>query len=1097
MLTVYSASAGSGKTYNLVFDYLATCFRPNFPAFMKMNDKQHYKCLSCSGYQHILAITFTNNAGAEMKERVVKQLNHFAFAQSVDDLNHHDFDTLCQKVFGKKHSLSKEECFVFLNRNAKVLLYNILYDYARFSITTIDSFIQRVIRTSALYLNLSMNYAVQIRLTDFFRMAIEQYICELSNQSQQFDIVVKELVRQLEDNGNANINRFLSKGLGIIYYDAEKSHPYVKNFPHVDDLLNVVDRWRQDCHRTLEHCKQQVKPVAEQALAVFKVAEEEGVLPNQTYKWDRWFAQVAEDPFHLKDGFEKSRFHKDMDEQKVFSSAKKGGKNAVSQNEALRMHYSEQVKGLFEQIKDIVLKSAKTYFTFQILAKNANHLLVLDALKNHIDGIKEQTDSFFLSESNPLLNDEIKSESNGDPLFEKWSFYRNFFIDEFQDTSLMQWEDLKPLIINALGENGSVTLFGDVKQSIYRFRNGDAELFYRLSNKDRLQNADSEKDISKMIQSDGDYFFEPLTTNHRSLSSIIQFNSLFFEYFSEKLGKTDYYSDVIQNTRPDKEGGLVQIYGYNKKDYKDLRLVWPDCSDEFYQQVYLQLKPEEAELLYAVKDAEKRGYRYGEMAVLLSGRAKCNDFAQCLMLADIPVITSESLQLCDNDSINLIISTLKLLLNPKDVLSQTVVLHYFARKFHQDFHQVLSERMEGDFGEILKQRFDVQDFQWRMDEWQKNPFLITVHDVVRFYDFDVNADPFIADFIDLAFEFSQSQAASVADFLTWWDDLNGYQETIPRLSLSGAADAVRLMTIHASKGLEFPVVITHCTASRARESYYWVVDPDSGQSCYVKHEKNMQYSDFQKEFEEEEDKRNLDGLNLWYVDFTRARDMLYILTDFSKSDNKEVEKWDVKKALQQYAGDQQNGVIVAGNNIYYSGDFNWRNPHAATLSSESESGFRVTCSDMNFCGNPSIKVMSTVVSTESQDTGTRIHQFLQKLTHFPNTQEKRLEITKEEPEEIRGRLLQLFDRTAQDPELKPYFYPDPEDRVLNEVPIITESGDLKRPDRIVVKPDHVMIIDYKTGQEHKKQYEAQLSEYKDCMLKMGYKDVRTEILYLD
>lgn len=1097
MLTVYSASAGSGKTYNLVFDYLATCFRPNLPAFLKMTDKQHYKCLSCSGYQHILAITFTNNAGAEMKERVVKQLNHFAFAKTVEDLNRNDFDTLCRKVFGENLSLSQEECFIFLNRNAKVLLYNILYDYARFSITTIDSFIQRVIRSSALYLKLSMNYAVQIRLTDFFRMAIEQYICELSNNKQQFDIVVKELMRQLEDSGNANINRFLSKGLGTIYYDAEKSHPYVKNFPNIADLLKVVDQWRQNCHKVLEHCKQQVKPIAEQALTVFKAAEEDGILPNQTYKWDKWFAQIAEDPFNLKDSFEKSRFHKEMDEQKIFSAVKKGGKSVIERCEALRADYSEQVKDLFVRIQNIVLKSAKSYFTFQILAKNANQLLVLDALKNHIDGIKEQTDSFFLSESNPLLNDEIMSESNGDPLFEKWSFYRHFFIDEFQDTSIMQWEDLKPLIINALGENGSVTLFGDVKQSIYRFRNGDAELFYRLSDKKRLQNTVAEKDIYSMLQGDNDYYFEPLSTNHRSLSSVIQFNNLFFKYFSEKLGKTDYYSDVVQNTRPDKEGGLVQIFGYNKKDYKDLRLVWPDCPDDFYQKVYLQLRPEEAELLYAVKDAEKRGYRYGEMAVLLSGRGKCNDFAQCLMLADIPVITSESLQLCDNASINLIISTLRLLLNPKDVLSQTVILHYFAQKSHQDIHPVLSENAEHDFAETLKQRFDIQDFQLIMDGWRKNPFLITVHDIVRFYEFDKDTDPFIADFIDLAFEFSQSQTASTVDFLTWWDDINTYQETIPRLSLSGAADAVRLMTIHASKGLEFPVVITHCTASRARETQYWVVDPDSGQSCYVKHEKNMQYSDFQKEFEEEEDKRNLDGLNLWYVDFTRARDMLYILTDFSKSENKEIEKWDIKKALLQYSGDQQNSVIAAENNIYYSGDFNWRNPQVFTLSSETESEFKVTCSNMTFCGNTSIKVMSTTVSTESQDTGTRIHQFLQKLTHFPNTQEEQVEITKEEPEEIRGRLLQLFDRTAQDPALRPYFYPDPEDRVLNEVSIITESGDLKRPDRIVIKPDHVMIIDYKTGQEHKMQYEAQLSEYKNYMLKMGYKDVRTEILYLD
>lgn len=1097
MFTVYSASAGSGKTYNLVFDYLATCFHPNLPDFLKRPDKQRYKCMFCSDYRNILAITFTNNAGAEMKERVVKQLNRFAFAKTVDDLDSNDFDTLCRKVFGDTHSLSQEECFVFLNSNAKALLYNILYDYARFSITTIDSFIQRVIRSSALYLNLGMNYAVQIRLTDFFRMAIEQYICELSNNKQQFDIVVKELMRQLEDYGSANINRFLSKGLGIIYYDAEKSHPYLKNFHDVDGLLNVVNHWRQSYHRVLEQCRQQVTPIVNRALAIFKEAENDGILPNQTYKWDKWFSQMSDDPFNLKDGFEKSRFHKEMDEQKIFSAVKKGGKAEIERCEALRTSFSDQVKDLFLQMQQIVLKSANSYFSYHILSKNANHLLVLDALKNHIDNIKDQTDSFFLSESNPLLNDHILSESNGDPLFEKLSFYRHFFIDEFQDTSYMQWEDLKPLIINAFSENGSVTLFGDVKQSIYRFRNGDAELFYHLSDHNRLLNAPSEQDIAGFLRNPKSYQFKPLNTNHRSRSSVIDFNNYFFEYYADKLGKNDYYADVKQEKRDDKKGGLVQIFGYNKKDYKDLRLIWPECSEEFYQNVYLQLRPEEAELLYAVKDAETRGYRFGEMAVLLSGRAKCNDFAQCLMLANIPVITSESLQLCDNPNINLIISTLRILLNSRDALSQTVILHYFSDKYQQDFHQVLDERADSDFLEVLKQRFDIQDFSSIMENWCKNPFLMTVHDIVSFYDFDVDSDPFVADFIDLSFDFAQSQAASTSDFLIWWDDLNRYQETIPRLSLSGAADAVRLMTIHASKGLEFPVVITHCSASRARESYYWVKDPDSGQSCYVKHEKNMQYSDFHREFEEEEKKRNLDGLNLWYVDFTRARDMLYVLSEFSQDADKKTEKWDVKRALQKYVENQQDIFFDADNNIYYSGDINWRNPNHCDPVTQSETAFRVTCSKMTFCGNNSFKVILPDVRTESQDTGTRIHQFLQKLTVFPTSAEERMAVTQGEPAEIRERLHQLFDRTAQDATLRPYFYPEPEDQVLNEVSIITESGDLKRPDRIVIKPDHVMIIDYKTGQEHRLKYEAQLSEYKNCMMKMGYEDVRTEILYLD
>jgi len=1101
MLTVYSASAGSGKTYNLVFDYLATCFRPYVRRFLALPDRRQFVCPPCKGYRQILAITFTNNAAAEMKERVVRQLNKFAFADTVADLNDNDFGNLCKKVFGEGTTIPAEEAFVFLHECSKALLHSILYDYAQFSITTIDSFIQRVIRSSALYLNLSMNYAVQIRLTDFFQMAIEQYICELSNNDQQFKIVVRELMQQLEDKGSANINRFLSKGLGMMYYDAEKSHPFVKKFPEVADLLAVVEQWKKNQHLIEEKCKNEVKPLSEKALAIFEAAASEGIMPNGTKKWDKWFVHIAEDPFESEKGFDKSRCHADMDAGTVFTV--KGTKAEKERKEVLKTAFAEQIQGLFEQIQDIVLKNAKSYFTNRVLAKNANQLLVLTALKNHIETIKEQTDSFFLSESNPLLNDEILSATKGEPLFEKMSFYRNFFIDEFQDTSLMQWQDLKPLIINAMGDGGSLTLFGDVKQSIYRFRNGEAELFYCLSDKDRLQAAHSERDIASMVPREEDFHFEPLRTNYRSYSAVVEFNNRFFEYYADKLGKQEYYGDVAQIINEKKTGGLVQILGYNKQDYKDIRTFWPECTDAFYQQVYLSLKPEEAELLCAVMDARQRGYAYGDMAVLLRGRAKCNDFAQCLMLADIPVVTSESLQLIDNPNINLIISTLRFLLNADDTLAQTVILAYFARKRGKDFNQLVLANKSSSFLVLMEQRFEIQNFVETINRWKQNPFLVTVKDIVRFYDFDRDSDPFVADFLDLVYDYTQSHIASVADFLVWWDDINFYSETIPRLSLSGAADAVRLMTIHASKGMEFPVVITHCTsASSGQPANYWVTDPVTGQPCYVTHHKDMQFSDFQKEYEDEENKKGLDGLNLWYVDFTRARDLLYVLTDVSKSSN-ESDKWEIRQALGRFIQEaakeeeSQYGMVDLENGIHYYGDYEWKNPNKPEAIPMQESDFQVTSSDMTFCGNESINVELSEEHTESQDTGTYIHNFLQKLTLFPTTEEERAAVTDSESEEIRNRLLQLFERTEKDPVLRPYFYLDEGDRVLNEVSVITSDGNVRRPDRIVIKPDHVMIIDYKTGREYQAKYEAQLAEYQACLLEMGYKDVRTEILYID
>ena len=243
------------------------------------------------------------------------------------------------------------------------------------------------------------------------------------------------------------------------------------------------------------------------------------------------------------------------------------------------------------------------------------------------------------------------------------------------------------------------------------------------------------------------------------------------------------------------------------------------------------MKAEEAELLYAVMDAKNRGYEYGQMAVLLRGRAKCNLFAQRLMAAGVPVETSDSLQLCDNPGINLLISTLNRIIHPDDKLAQTTILHYLANKCQLPLHSVLEKCERTSFFEVMASQFQKPDIQELFSRWKQEPLQVTVKELIRFYDFQEDENPFIADFLDLVHEYVQTQAASIGGFLDWWNDLHTSGETIPRLSLSGSTGAVRLMTIHASKGMEFPVVITWCNASTPQPTSYWVQDTVSEQYC--------------------------------------------------------------------------------------------------------------------------------------------------------------------------------------------------------------------------------------------------------------------------
>ena len=166
-------------------------------------------------------------------------------------------------------------------------------------------------------------------------------------------------------------------------------------------------------------------------------------------------------------------------------------------------------------------------------------------------------------------------------------------------------------------------------------------------------------------------------------------------------------------------------------------------------------------MLYAVMDARRRGYDYGDMAVLLRGRAKCNDFARCLMLANVPVVTSESLQLIDNPNINLIVSTLRFLVNTSDTLAQTVITEHFCRRLSMDFGAAICRNHQRPFVEFVEQHFGIQGFKNVVENWLKNPFIITVKDIVRFYNLGRDADPFVADFLDLTQEFTQTHKACV------------------------------------------------------------------------------------------------------------------------------------------------------------------------------------------------------------------------------------------------------------------------------------------------------------------------------------------------
>lgn len=1095
MFKTYNASAGSGKTTNLVAEYLTICLQ------------------APDNYRHVLAVTFTNNATAEMKERILHTLNDFAFTDPAVWDYWEEQPKSVQKKLGKSQFIHKTTRQLsdldsdLIRERSEALLENILAHYPDFAISTIDSFFQRILRSFAFDLGLSTDFNVEVTLDDYFQQTVDLLYQRISNKSKEGKDLARRVInlmeQKMEEDGKWRIDYDLLTLLKDTYFD-EQAPLYIDLLKNTDfskaaETLNVVWNTNKEKMGTL---------IAEGKDILHSSGIPEEDFP--CYGILDWFNQAT--PYALKSF---------VTTEKAIAgeSFTKKGKRDLSDSER---------KAIIAKKEEIEQLFRKVLLPCQMVRKNLRRFQLLFDLQQIMEELKVQDNKFFLSETGQLIQREVKDNPVPYIYNKVGTRFRNYFIDEFQDTSDTQWENMLPLMDEAVSTDGKVILFGDVKQAIYRFRNGNPQLFADLAR----SGTDRRKHFEERTRCEE----ELLDANHRTLRKIIRFNNLFFKQmpempaFPERLSNYpkkfyDTFYETVKQEEDKQEDGFVAIrFCPNEEEtVKDDYLV--------------------SATLEALRDAtEKRHYRLHNIAVLTRTTAAGTLIGKALSENGIPVISADSLVLGSNENVNLVLTLMKYIATPSDALNRFYLTHLLLKRegksgelaqfigtiageqgkllpltddmTEDERNEIIAQNKETEkrhlqenilkFNILLKKQFNISVQQ---KQWANLPLLTLVHNLMT----ELNlreSDPYLIGLIDLVNDYTGTKGNTLDTFLKWWDE-KGAKKAV---TSPENVDAVRIMTIHKAKGKEFPVVIMPVLnkhISKLTKPKMWQrLDEKELGIPVIQLRKG---EDFDKSFgidafAEECALTALDETNILYVGQTRPEEALYIIADKKRDEKKSDEKKRGDKEKENGSDSIFNYSLlledfIKNNEAFFTEKEGWTwfgdDTHARPEMPPAKEADNTSTPRLPFSGFTLESLIPAEIETEQQEIGIAVHHYFETAEHFPMTEEEAEQWTFDESqpyqEEIRAALKSLTKNTA----LLPYFADGLS--VLKEVNLLTADGERRRPDRVVQKDGETVVIDFKTGEptkDAKQKYQTQVDEYVRILREMGFPNVRGELLYL-
>lgn len=1032
---IYNASAGSGKTFTLVKAYLKILFTSN---------QQH-------AFKNILALTFTNKAVAEMKARVVDMLIAFS-----------DPDIL-EKPTPMFGMLSNElEIDVKkLHEKSKSILNTIAHNYAAFDISTIDKFNHRLIRTFAHDLKLPLNFEVELDTRTILAKAVDQLIDKAGTEKELTKILVDFAIEKADDDKSWDVAFDFNQIAQLLVN--ENDIPFIEALKNksLDDFKNLKKQLKQDLN-TLENY------ISEKSQSALNLIDENGLehsdfsrssLPNHFMKLrDRIFDVKFDNKWQLE-----------IEDAKLYPT------RVSSTIAAIIDAIQPTLVDIFEDTKQ---KVQQIKFIKNVL-KNITPLSVLNAIYNSLQDIKTDEDLVLISEFNTLISNEIKSQP-APFIYERiGEKFKHYFIDEFQDTSTKQWENLIPLIDNAIsgqnlkGETGSAMLVGDAKQAIYRWRGGKAEQFIDL-----YTGQQQPFHIKQKV--------ENLPANYRSLETIVSFNNSFFKHLSTFAFTNPSHQEIYKASHQEqslKGEGFIELsfLEFEKED-----------KDETYGEKVLE----------AVQNAVRNKFELRDICIITRKSKEGIALAEYLSIAGVPIISSESLLLKNSPEVQFLTCVIALASQPYNDMLKIEVLGYLAD------HQLQLEEKHLFFANLV--RLEASDMFKKLSQYNlffdfnqflQLPFYEAVESLVRQFHLNKTSNAYIQFFLDEVFDYSQKYNAGFSNFTTDWEIK---KEKLSITSPQGN-NAVQIMTIHKSKGLEFPVVIFPYANQDIyfdmNSKMWFPVDPDAFNgfpNVFINVNKDLEdlgdlgqtmYADYRAQLE-------LDSMNLLYVVLTRAVEQLYIISEY------DVDKGQNEK-LGLYSGLFINYLKSAGLWNDAEKTYTLGKP-ARILSAKKLERSQIQERFISVAKEShDLRIVTNagyLWDTEQEaaiEKGNLVHLMMSKIKT-----ENDIDYAFEEFENTgrlnaqqRTELKPIITGIIQHEQLKDFFLPKL--TVYNEKDILVSGGLILRPDRIVVNnKDEAVIIDYKTGIE-RPTHQNQIMEYQTILEEMGLNVVKKILVYIN